>query len=184
MEPTETRVHTYTSRGAGTIDVTGQTGHLLNTDTYISRRFKAEVRVQEEEKDTDYTFSTPETSISALRRGNLPLLYNGAVGGAPASLFPYSFGTTNLAMNKSIEKLVFYPLTSRNSLDVRPRLQAELLPYLAETQAVSNLNMSVSSMASSAANTPYTQDTKAGAVVTAPTRPTCTVADSTPNGSF
>ena len=165
MEPTEVRVHTYTSSGGGIIEVTGQSGHLLNTDSYVSRRFKAEVRVQEDEKDNDFTFSEPGTTNTRLRRGNLPVLYNGVAGAAPGSLFQYTFGTANLAINRSIEKLIFHPLTSKNSLDVRPGLQAELLPYLAETRAVSNLNMSPGTFTTSAAMTTFTQNSKGGGVV-------------------
>ena len=157
MIVTKSRVDRFESYGES-LKVTGTEGHLLQTDTYIKRKYKVELRVDEDEKDTEYTMSTPETTNVGVRRGHLPEIYDGAVGAA-GEPHVYRLSTTNLAINKSIDRLKFYPLSSRNSLDVRPSTQAALLPYLCETAAVDNLKMLTSDLVSRYGNVDYTANT-------------------------
>ena len=129
MIVTKNRVERFTSDGE-TLRVVGQSGHLLATDTYIKRKFMLELRVSEEEKAEDDQFVLPSASSAqnvGVRRGHLPEVFDGVVGAAGV-VHEYKTSTTNLAINKSIDHLKFYPLTSVNSLDVRPRVQAALLP--------------------------------------------------------
>ena len=168
MIVTKNRVERFTSDGE-TLRVVGQSGHLLATDTYIKRKFMLELRVSEDEKAEADQFVLPSTSSAqnvGVRRGHLPEVFDGVVGAAGV-VHEYKTSTTNLAINKSIDHLKFYPLTSVNSLDVRPRVQAALLPYLCETGAISNLKMGVSSI-SSGANGAFVQNTDHMAPVAAP----------------
>ena len=176
MEVTQTRLNRFTSNGP-VLDVTCPSGYVQNTDTYIRRDFATQLHVQEDEKETAYTMTTFPTTNSGYRRGHLPEIFDGAVAGLPATQTPhsYSLGTTNLAINRSIDKADFYPLTSRNALDISPQTQARLLPYLCETRAVENLNVGVSSirtrgppLAGGAATIDYTAQTRHGAVVAMP----------------
>ena len=160
MIVSKSRVDRFTSYGES-LKVTGVEGHLLHTDTYIKRKFKVELRVEEDEKAEDDGFvlpSTYEAQNVGVRRGHLPEIFDGVLGFAGED-HVYRMATTNLAINKSIDRLKFYPLTSRNSLDVRPSTQAALLPYLCETSAVDNLNMSTSELVSCAGNVDYTVNT-------------------------
>ena len=45
------RVDRFTSQGE-TLRVTGKSGHILSTDTFIKRDYRVDLRVQEDEKET------------------------------------------------------------------------------------------------------------------------------------
>ena len=150
------RLDRFTSQG-DVLRVTGTTGHILGTDAFIKRKFKVRLQVEEpEEKETNFTMSESYTTIPRqVRSGHLPEVYDhaaGAAGFVAALPHVYNLTTSNLAINKSIDHLHFYPLSSKNSIDVRPRTQAQLLPYLCEARAVDNLNMNTSTLQSRASN--------------------------------
>ena len=71
MIVSKSRVDRFTSYGE-TLRVTGTEGHLLHTDTYIKRKFKVELRVEEDEKKEDFgTFYDPPVSHHFPTRGGV-----------------------------------------------------------------------------------------------------------------
>ena len=83
MIVSKSRVDRFESYGE-TLKVTGTEGHLLHTDTYIKRKFKVELRVEEDEKKEDDRFVLPSTSAAqnvGVRRGHFRLAGGQGTGG-------------------------------------------------------------------------------------------------------
>ena len=160
---TKSRIDRFKSRGE-TIRVTGKSGHVLQTDIYINRKFKVDLRVnQEDEKAGDFVVPNVQSThnTGGIRPGHLPEIYDGEYNMAIPVVHSYSVDSSGMAINKSIDGLNFYPLTSQNSLDVKPRIQAALLPYLCETGAVDNIMMTTKTIASAPGGVDNTQNTGA-----------------------
>ena len=158
----KSRVDEFKSAGE-TLRVVGTSGHILSTDAYVKRKFRVELRA--EEKQDEFTLVSRPTR--GIQRGHLPEIYDGNAN-ALGTRHAYTLQTTDMAINKSIERLNFYPLTSDNSLDVRPSTQAQLLPYLCEATAQYNMNMMTKTFSSGGDGEAFTGDTRAATTAIAP----------------
>ena len=76
---TKSRIDRFESRGE-TIRVTGKSGHVLQTDVYIKRKYKVDLRhIEADEKEGDFVIPDVESThnLGGIRPGHLPEIYDG-----------------------------------------------------------------------------------------------------------
>jgi len=118
-----------------TCRIIGRKDHIISTEQYIEREYRPVVMVLEEEDNEDWYLEGFWDKITTERRGHLPILYDGY-----GEVNTHRFGFLPFALNRSIEKCLFKPLTSQNHVDTDPATQVKLLPYLCEANIVQNLS--------------------------------------------
>ena len=138
MKPTtQVRVDKFKSMGA-LCRIVGRKDHVVSTEKYIKRSYIIRAKVRAEQEN-GYTFSRtdPYWRPHDERLGHVPLEYYDAENHIRETTFEFN----EYPINRSIERLLFRPLTSQNSLDCRPADQVSLLPYLCESEGRQNMQI-------------------------------------------
>ena len=137
MKPTtRVRIDTFQSSGEH-CRIVGRKDHIISSEQYISRDVRIITMSQEEPHDDDWYLPGGWEQIEGPRRGHNPVVFLDDAG-APPPMKPFEFSFVPFALNKTIEKCNFKPLTSQNYVDTIPEEQVALLPYLCENAAISN----------------------------------------------
>ena len=130
---TRTRVDSFVSSG-GYCRVYGRKDHVLSTEVQIKKKFDGVMRKFPAYDDQfDRFFFNAE-----YRAAHVEPRFDGDdekdAAGAIIVQQPndFKFQINDFPINRSIEQCEFHPLTCQNTLDVRPRDQLTLLPYLTE----------------------------------------------------
>ena len=127
---TRSRVDTFISAG-GYCRVIGRKDHVLSTEVQIKKSFDGVMRKFPSADERFDAFFPP----AELRAAHIDPSYSTEEQKNPEEL---TIQINDFPINRSIEKLDFHPITCQNSLDVRPRDQLTLLPYLTEEKIRDN----------------------------------------------
>ena len=126
---TRVRIDEFTSTGE-TCRIVGRKDHVISTE----RSYRPVVMVREEGDSEDWYLPGFWDRITTERRGHLQVTYD-----EHRIHNTFSFYFMPFALNRSIEKCLFKPLTSQNHFDTDPRSQVKILPYLCEDGIVANI---------------------------------------------
>ena len=133
MKPlTRTRVDEFESYG-NYCRVYGRKDHVLSTEVQITKKFDGVMR----------KFPVPNAPFDeyfpdeTYRVAHLEPEFNTELQ-APEAPNQMKIQLNDFPINRSIDKCDFHPLTSSNTIDVRPRDQLILMPYLTETPILEN----------------------------------------------
>ena len=137
MKPTtQVRVDKFESMGSH-CRIVGRKNHIINTEQYIKRSYVIRAMVRAE-VESGFTFADDANYWRPFgeRMGHVPLEFD-----PDGVVRPVQFTFEQYPINRSIEKLLFRPLTSANSIDCRPADQLSLLPYLCEDTGTLNMQV-------------------------------------------
>ena len=125
MRATQIRCDEYESSGAR-VRVTARKDHIISTDLKISRKFDGKIMCFPEQDAVFDLHREPPTEMEFAHIDK-----------------EISLDIDDLVINKSIDRMTFYPLTSQNHLEMSGRERATLLPYFCDDRLYRNKNFRV-----------------------------------------